>query len=140
MIKSLKYIRKDLEDIFIPSRLEGCDRWNPINWKVIPHYSVNYYTNNQISYRLNPEKISKVFFTFIFTDSNFPLLSKKECLPIIKKYKFSKIYIIRSEKLWCYYFKRGVLFDTQICVDDKNKKTIMTKRLFKLIKLNDYEK
>ena len=136
MINEIKYIRKDIEDILIPSKNDEYDRYNSNYWMIVtdkPEYQTIY---SNARYNLGPklrfgEVIQKSFFTFIFIGENFPNTSRKEILPIIQKYKFSKIYVPReNNKIECRYFKRGVLFHTEYVTD---KKII---RLFKLIKLN----
>ena len=138
MITEIKYIRKDIEDILIPSKNEEYDRYNCNNWMIVtdrPEYQTIY---SNARYNLGPklrfgEVIQKPFFTFIFLGENFPHTSRKEILPLIQKYKFAKIYIPRGNRIECRYFKRGVFFHYDYDIDKKDKKTI---RLFKLIKLN----
>jgi hypothetical protein len=142
MITEIKYIRKDIEDILMPSKNEEYDRYNCNNWMIVtdkPEYQTIY---SNARYKLGHklrfgEVIQKQFFTFIFIGENFPNTSRKEILPIIQKYKFAKIYVPReNNKIECRYFKRGVFFHFEYDINKNNKKSISIIRLFKLIKLN----
>ncbi len=133
MITEIKYIRKDIEDILIPSDIH--DRYNSKYWMIVtnkPEYAIPYsFAKQNLGPKLRyGDIITKQFFSFIFIGENFPNTSKKEILPIIQKYKFAKIYVPKENGIMCRFFKRGVLFHTEYVTD---KKII---RLFKLIKLN----
>ena len=142
MIEDIKYIRKEHEEILIPSKNELCNRYNPVNWQIVtgkPEYRIQFslarYHHHNLFLR-NGIVIDKNFFTFVFTGEKFPILLRyKEKLLILHKYKFSKLYILNNDILYCYYFKRGVLFYVN-CVDNNNATSI--KRLIKLLKLKNY--
>jgi len=127
----IKYIRKDIESIIIDSpRIVGVysdwDKTNLRRWSICNTLYESRYHNT----------ITKQFFVFIYIGDNFPIVSKyKEILPIIQKYKFSKVYISKQDKIYCYYLRRGVVFDTKLCNDINDKKFISLKRLFKLLKI-----
>jgi len=138
MIAEIKYIRKDIEDILIPSKSDIHDRYNSNYWMIVtnkPEYKIQYSVAKQL---LGPklrygDVIQKPFFSFIFIGEDFPNTTNKEILPLIQKYKFSKIYVPRKNRIECRFFKRGVLFHIQNNIDKEDIKII---RLFKLIKLN----
>jgi hypothetical protein len=127
----IKYIRKDIETIIIDSLKIGgvYGDWTEHNlrrWCICNSLFESQYHNT----------IIKQFFVFIYIGDNFPIkFEYKEILTIIQKYKFSKVYISKQEKIYCYYFKRGVVFDIKLCNDINDKKFISLKRLFKLLKI-----
>lgn len=138
----LRYIRKDYENILITRNSFGnmfnldYDEHNPRRWFIGGQPHTSFY-NGQYYEKIDANQ--KKFFVFIYIGNNFPILSKyKEILPILKKYKFSKVYVAKNDYICCYYFKRGVLFYTSICREDpKDKKIISVKRLFKLLKIKN---
>jgi hypothetical protein len=130
---NIKYIRKEIESILIPPSNDrfhlGRNRYNPRFWTILKY-------QNDIAREDNERILNRKFFTFIYIGNNFPIIfPHKEILPLLKKYKFSKVYVSRKSDLWCYYFKRGVLFQTEFCRDTKDKKIVSLVRLFKLLKL-----
>ena len=142
-----KYIRKDIEKILIPceapkDRSNDFNRFNPRYWQITDGKNFWYERINLPNYLYWSDQIEKNFFVFLFTGEKFPMINKhKEILPILKKYKFAKVYVAipsldSKDRILCYYFKRGVLFDHKYDVKD-DKKTTSIKRLIKLLKLND---
>lgn len=130
----LRYIRKDYENILIDDIWynRNWDEHNPRRWSI----GSVFYDAQRYKYNYGQ---SKQFFVFIYVGDNFPVLAKyKEILPILKKYKLSKVYVARGEYIFCYYFKRGVLFHSEICREkNTDRKMISIKRLFKLLKIKN---
>lgn len=135
----LKYLKKENINISVPT-LESF-KYNDRYWKISKNKSGWHYgttlgrvqINNKL-YDLWPETIEKEFFVFVFIGNKFPIINKKEKLLILHKYKFSKVYVSINNELYCYYFKRGVLFDKE-WIDKYDKNLLRINRLFKLIKL-----
>lgn len=126
----IKYIRKDIENIIIDSpRVGGVyGDWD--------ERSLRRWSISNTLYDRYHNTITKKFFVFIYIGDNFPITFRyKEILPIIQKYKFAKVYVSKQDKIYCYYFKRGITFDTKLCNDINDKKFISLKRLFKLLKI-----
>lgn len=133
----IKYIRKDVEHIYIYDNKyywqSNVNKYNLRYWNIC--YGINYNT-------WATEIIEKKFFTFLYLGDNFPQINKyKEILPVLKKYKFSKVYVSRKSSngdvFDCYFFKRGVLFNSVHNINDNSIKTLSTKRLFKLLKIKN---
>lgn len=137
MIKELKYIRKDKEYIVIPKdfdpkrgRVNPYDNNNPRRWKISINSKLDWHS--QFTHRT----IEKTFFTFVCV-GEFPTIREyKDVLPILKKYKFCKVYGMVNNHIYCKYFKRGVLFDRSWVFNENDKKFKATKRLLKLINLS----
>lgn len=132
MIKELKYIKKEICKIQIPAPFYQ-NRYNPRYYSIITN-------NSRFSIRfniINGERLDKNFYVFVFIGDNFPILSHKKKLLILHKYKFSKVYIFNKNKLVCYYFKRGVLFETEYVNEDDDKNILPLKRYIKLLKLKN---
>lgn len=137
--ENIKYIRKDIEIISIPTQNSSYNRFNPRYWKISTDERYGYPWRNYYEWKFwsTSENIKKEFFTFVFVGDRFPIMWKyKEIYPILKKYKFSKVYTYNKnlDTLHCYFFKRGVLFfENYYEIKDNKDKSLY--RLIKLIRL-----
>lgn len=138
----IRYIRKDIEEILIPSE-KDCNRFNPRYWKIVTNMSnldiIGSVSRSELIIScLRYKRIKKTFFSFVFVGDKFPIISKhKQIYPLLKKYKFAKVYMYHPTLncLECLYFKRGVIFYKYLDRELRDNKDVALLRLIKLLKL-----